>query len=644
MATGQLRRCLKRVYRAALAHEGGIEGAGATDADLLDRYVARREEAAFAALVQRHGPMVLGVCRRVLRHDADAEDAFQAAFLVLARKAAAVVPRAMLGNWLHGVAYRTALKARAMRHKRQARERSERPERSARPDRRCPASDRALDHLQEVLDAELDRLPRPQRAAVVLCDLEGRSLKEAAGQLAIPLGTLASRLARGRRRLARRLTQRGLALSGGSLAVMLAQQSAAAVMAPPLFIATVQAARDFAGAAACHNVASNVLALAHGVIRAMLLTRLKLAALVAIMIVLLGAGICLMVPIVPAAPPSGEQKNATPKQAREKVESLPSCTVLKCGQWVNSVAWSPDGLTLATITWEMEADGGSRASALMLWDVRTGLTRQTLEVIESRPFRLSKVVFSPDGKTLATTADGVKGSDLAGEVKLWSADGGALKHAFSFDRHLCCAAFTPDAQRIAAGGIFHHTIRLWHCQTGVLLRSLDVPGMVRATAFADDGKTLALGLSPGRKEDKTGVVLLNVETGEIRKELTDPDDRAVYSVAISPDGKRLAYGGDSRTARLWDLAAGKLIQPLSHDTVVFAVAFSPNGRLLVTSGGDKVIRVWDAHTGEPKQTLEGHTARVNSLAFQRDGRLASGSADQTIRLWTWPHHKTKVEH
>jgi DNA-directed RNA polymerase specialized sigma24 family protein len=110
MATGSLGRVLDRLRRAALARDGG----GRDDGELLDAFIARRDGAAFAALVRRHGPMVLGVCRRLLRHDADAEDAFQATFLVLVKKAASVVPRELVGHWLYGVAYRTALKARAV--------------------------------------------------------------------------------------------------------------------------------------------------------------------------------------------------------------------------------------------------------------------------------------------------------------------------------------------------------------------------------------------------------------------------------------------------------------------------------------------------------------------------------------------------
>src|SRR5690242_5073698 len=123
MSADQPRDVLRRFRRAALRQDGG----GMTDGQLLGCFVADRDEAAFAALVRRHGPMVLGVCRRVLRHEQDAEDAFQAAFLVLARKAAAIARRGLLGNWLYGVAHRTALDARAAADRRRARERQVSP-------------------------------------------------------------------------------------------------------------------------------------------------------------------------------------------------------------------------------------------------------------------------------------------------------------------------------------------------------------------------------------------------------------------------------------------------------------------------------------------------------------------------------------
>ena len=212
-----------------------------SDGQLLDRFVDRREGAVFEAIVHRHGPMVWGVCRRVLRDHHDAEDAFQATFLVLARKANSVMPREKLGNWLYGVAYQTAMKARAMRTKRRVREGqvTDMPEPEA-------VSQDHRDDLTEWLDTELSRLPKKYRSPIVLCDLEDRTHKEAASQLGWPIGTVSSRLSRARSMLAKRLSRRGVSPSAGSLAVLLAQESASAGMPTKLIGSTAQAASQFA--------------------------------------------------------------------------------------------------------------------------------------------------------------------------------------------------------------------------------------------------------------------------------------------------------------------------------------------------------------------------------------------------------------
>jgi RNA polymerase sigma-70 factor (ECF subfamily) len=211
-----------------------------TDGQLLNRYVHTREEAAFEAPVWRHGPMVLGVCRRILRDPHDAHDAFQATFLVLIRKAASVAPPAMLPNWLHGVARQTAVRARSVPAKRRLRERqvTHLPE--------PPARETAPWHdLRPLLDQELACLPSYYRAAVVLCDLEGKTHQQAARHLGWPVGTLVSRLSRGRRILAKRLTRRGLVLTGATLAALLSQNVSSAYLLTSLVSSTVQAGSPF---------------------------------------------------------------------------------------------------------------------------------------------------------------------------------------------------------------------------------------------------------------------------------------------------------------------------------------------------------------------------------------------------------------
>jgi uncharacterized protein (TIGR02246 family) len=261
MPSRPLNRVLHHLRRAAVRRE-----TTATDRDLLAAFVARRDEMAFEALVRRHGAMVLGVCRRLLGRDHDAEDAFQATFLVLARRAAAVRPREPLGNWLYGVACRCALAARRSAARRQATERQV----SAMPEPPAPASSIPSD-LSAVLDEELARLPEKYRAAVVLCEVEGQPRHEAAKRLGIPEGTLSSRLATARKQLAARLRRRGLA-PAIALATLSAASAGAAVPAR-LLSGTITTATGSAAA-----VSQSVSALTEEVMKAMFLSKLQLAA------------------------------------------------------------------------------------------------------------------------------------------------------------------------------------------------------------------------------------------------------------------------------------------------------------------------------------------------------------------------------
>jgi RNA polymerase sigma factor (sigma-70 family) len=273
VATRQTSEVLQHLRRAVVLRDG----VGLTDGQLLEDYLSRRDDAALAALVWRHGPMVWGVCRRVLRNHHDAEDAFQATFLVLVRKAAAVVPREMVANWLYGVAHRTVLKARATSAKRRVRERHV----AEMPEPFVTEPDHWHD-LQPLFDRALSRLPEKYRIAIVLCELEGKTRKEAARQLGVPEGTLAARVARGRVMLAKRLARHGIGISSAALAVVLAQNVASASVPSSVVSSTINAASLFAAgpAAAASLIPSNAVALAHGVMKAMFLTKLKIAAAV----------------------------------------------------------------------------------------------------------------------------------------------------------------------------------------------------------------------------------------------------------------------------------------------------------------------------------------------------------------------------
>jgi RNA polymerase sigma factor (sigma-70 family) len=311
MATGATSGVLQHLRRLAVE-----DGAGRTDGELLSAFVQRRDDAALAALVKRHGPMVWGVCRRLLRSPHDAEDAFQATFLVLVRKAASIRDRKAVANWLYGVARQTAVRLRAMVAKRHGRERqvTELPEPAARE--ADPGGD-----LQALLDRELSRLPDKYRVLLVLCDLEGRTRKEAARLLGCPEGTVGGRLARARSLLARRLSRHGVAVSGGTLAALLARQTASAGLPLAVASSTIEAASRFAAGQAGTRgaISARAVALAEGVVKTMLLTRLKIATAVRVALAVLGTVAVALAPPVPAHtpddPPAKQEGGKTPAAA-----------------------------------------------------------------------------------------------------------------------------------------------------------------------------------------------------------------------------------------------------------------------------------------------------------------------------------------
>ncbi len=276
MASARVRAVVRRLRQTAF-------DAALSDAQLLERFLAEREEAAFAALVRRHGPMVLGVCRRVLRDLHDADDAFQATFLVLIKKADSILPRERVGPWLYGVAYRTSLKAKAMKDRRRAQQQ---------PLHDVPgAADAPNAEWLALLDREINRLPEKYRLPIVLCDLEGKTRKQAARQLGCPEGTVATRLQHGRALVQKRLARRGVSFAAGAWMLVCAEAASAAVVSAPLVSATVQTAFLFAAGRAAGLIPLHVFALAKGVLRAMVLNKIKNVSAILLLVGVLGLGL-----------------------------------------------------------------------------------------------------------------------------------------------------------------------------------------------------------------------------------------------------------------------------------------------------------------------------------------------------------------
>jgi RNA polymerase sigma factor (sigma-70 family) len=326
MSRGSLHAILHYVRRVGSRLEAE---SGQGDAGLLRRFTAQGDEAAFATLVRRHGPIVWGVCTRTLGHTQDAEDAFQATFLVLVRKARSLARPEQLGPWLYGVARRTAIKARAGALRRRAREA---------PAVHEPATETTpavvWRDLRPVLDEEIDRLPARYRAPFLLCYLQGLTNDEAARRLGCPRGTVLSRLSRARELLRGRLTRRGIGLSGAALVTALSENLGAAAVPPALLEATVRLAPLFASGRAAEALSLQAAVLAEGVLQTMSLTHVKLTAVVLLILGIAGSGVGLLArsqdperatAVAQDAPPPADQagKKDAPPDAEKRSAPAP---------------------------------------------------------------------------------------------------------------------------------------------------------------------------------------------------------------------------------------------------------------------------------------------------------------------------------
>jgi RNA polymerase sigma factor (sigma-70 family) len=284
MATAQLGAVLQHIQNLA----ANPEGSELSDAALLRAFLRDSDEWAFAALLRRHGPMVLRVCRRVLGNDHDAEDALQATFLVLARQADSIRKRKSLASWFHGVAYRMASHAKRAAARRHKHESQARPTQPA-----DPARSAAWQELQLLLDEEIGSLPETLRGPFVLCCLQNQTCAVAARQLGLEEGTVWNRLGRARRLLQKRLTRRGVTLPAGLLAALLGQNLAESALPAPLVVSTAQAAAQMvAGQALAPGlVSAKVSTLLEGANRAMFLNKCKMAILLISCTALLAAGL-----------------------------------------------------------------------------------------------------------------------------------------------------------------------------------------------------------------------------------------------------------------------------------------------------------------------------------------------------------------
>jgi RNA polymerase sigma factor (sigma-70 family) len=659
-----------------------------SDQALLERYAARGDEEAFAILVERHGRTVWGVCRRLLGQEQDAEDAFQAVFVVLARKAASIRNGEAVGSWLYGVAYRTAMRARHSAGRRQDHERQAGAQsRRADPAQQLePSGEAACREMQRLLDEEVQRLGHKYQAPFVLCCLEGMSKSEAAQELGWKEGTVSGRLARARKILQGRLTRRGVTLTAVLTALAVADH---ATPAPAALLRIAATGAPLAGKSVACPISPTALELAEAVLRSFKTPGLKVGLLLFLgLLLLIGgatlAGIQLLSDTVDpdlfVGPPVGlgtpvdEQVLAvafTPDGRRLlaaggsasrpgqvqvwEVASKKCVSTLRPLPGVRSLAFAPDGRTYATADYDGE---------VKIRDAGTGEERA---VVHGHEHGADCVAFAPDGMALLSA-----GRDRI--VKLWQANGlaeqrvflghndavssGAFFHtaaalvsgsedgtAIIWDRNtgqpkrtlrghrraVEAVAVAPDDKTLASAGR-DGTVRLWSAETGAEQAVLDHEGMaVHAVAYSRDGKLLGTAAADGK------VRLWDVKAQQLRG-VVGQHKSAARAVAFSPNGSFLASGSSDQTTKLWPLGSGnqpvtllgrsELVQP------ILALAYAPGGNVIAMATTEPAVQIRDATSGDVLRVLKGHMSQVNCLAFSsRGGVLASGSADRTVRLW-----------
>jgi RNA polymerase sigma factor (sigma-70 family) len=642
---------------------------GLSDTELLERFVSGRDEAGeanFRTLLARHGPMVLRVCRSVLDDPHDAEDAFQATFLALARKAGSIRKHGSLASWLHGTAQRVARKSRTAARRRLARESHlarESPVADVSGESRPTLEDR---EVSPILHEEIERLPANYQAPIVLCYLEGMTHDQAAFELGWPVGTVRGRLARARDILRSRLSRRGLALCAGIAATGSPSDATAAGLSAALVEATVRAALRQTLVTGLSRAAA---LLFNTVLRDMALARwTRLVAPMLLATVVAGSTAVFLF--------RSETKQAGARTALTKPglilrpattdlagDPLPNGALARLGttrflhgSHVSNIAYSPDGAMLAS------SDG-----TLHLWDPATGRERRSAETGMVQAF-----AYAPDGQSIAVQA--LEAQDLSGAQKsrrilpvmsLYDPRSGRQIRRFEGDGTASCLAFTPDAKLLAgaiqSGPKFN--ITLWEVSSGRILRSMgDCAAGAITLAFSAESNVLitcvpcvrdetprqrqqlvAAGQSPQPEESL--IQLWDVATGKEIRRISLGKSR-INDAALTPDGKTMATAGNDKTIRLWDIATGRELRSFPRgEAMPFGIAFSPDGtKMVCTEGLDPEfptvgtfspltaqIHLWETVTGQELGHWEIDSS--SRVCFSWDGKTLATAGGQVIRLW-----------
>ncbi len=642
-----------------------------SDQQLLARYLTQRDEAAFAALVQRHGSLVWNVCRRVLADPNDADDVFQATFLVLLNKAMSLRGRPSLAGWLQGVAWRLARKVKAQAAHRQ--EKEARTNVSQSPDDSEIANRR---ELRSIIDEELLRLPPKYREPVILCYLEGKTYTEAAAYLGWAAGTVSGRLARARTLLGHRLARRGVSLAGAAAVF----PELATSSAPAATIAAVeQMARIFlVGRPLAFGSSTTVVGLARWAAQALMFSNFKVVAGLAafIGILALGAGWTTQLFRHNIAEHASDESQVALDIAEPELiantatrkdyygDPLPPGVLARMGsvQFRHpAAAWafSADGKNLLSV----------RSDSLYCWDVGTGKLVRNLPVPIAPKETRERVLLSSDGK-IAVIVDGtttrVFDTATMQELRRHPAGLGYITALSGNGKVAAVSAFdgtvlkpmAPQTWDVMTGrqraqldkvegsqGLLYGkielssdgkvlaetnagTIKLWETVEGRHLGAIKV-GSNSAT-LSPDGKTVATA------PNDDGTVLL-WESATLRQIATLKPSPGLhqdsnYTLSFSGDGAYLAAGGYD-TAVVWDLASSKelLRLPIQGDAKLL---FTPDNKI-VASVGQARARLWDLLTREELHFRPGYEELVTALAISPDGtQIASvGRSTNAVDLW-----------
>jgi RNA polymerase sigma factor (sigma-70 family) len=640
---------------------------GEEDAELLRRFIAAREEAAFAALVCRHGAMVFGVCRRLLDNLHDAEDAFQATFLVLARQAATIRKRDAVASWLYGVASRVARKARAMAVRRRTEGKPVDDFSSS-----DPVTEAAWRELRPVIDEELNRLPEKYRAPIVLCYLEGRTNDEAARLLGWTKGTVSGRLARARDLLRPRLTRRGLAIPVGGLTALLTCNAAAPAALVELTVKSVLAG----------TAPASAVALAEGVIRTMLATQLtRWTAIVAVFGLATAGTLWHYAPASDDAPrrtavagdETGSPKPGVlfnlpdePDKAREALEQLggvwQATAVEHNGRKLSAEAVKAFKVRISDRWIRFESGRNFSDASFKLDSTKKPKVMWLTSSLEKTPpvrgiykledGRLTICVDNDEGKAEPTEFATRPGSGLtllvlerqAGpKVSERRKDDVAEKMSGKFaglQAAVRGVAFSPDGKSVWACSQDGRVL-VWDSATGEARDGLRDDGCkYLAMALSPDGKRLLIGGTTdavkgegGRKTETGWMAMYSTALNELIWH--DVHDSAVRAVAFSPDGRRVAGACDDGNVLVKDAASGKtVLTPGRAPGPITAVAFSHNGKVLASAGSDGLTMLWDLATGRDVASIVGPRSAVTALIYSPDGHtLLTTNKNGAALLW-----------